>query len=251
VRTVLSILCLASAALSHADALSKDELVQRMSVFGEGFLVRSIDAPVIDQPARWIGRKSGDYVYRFTTGSDDGSPVQTERHIPNSDDPSRAWERHIGERLVETFVSTDAEDVLIVEEVDHQHGFRMEIKPGIHWPPNVAAGDEWQIDAALNVYEIDSGEFFKDGTLKSTITYEGAFRIRTPAGEFDAILMREDFLMHIGPLQAEDDRFLFFAKDVGLVAEIEAIRASALLLLHIKEDSAKVLQSYPRQADPR
>lgn len=245
-RTVLFVFCLTFTVLGHTDALSEKELVDRMSVFGEGFLVGRIDAPVISQPARWIGRKSGDYVYRFTAGSDDGALVQTERHVPDQEDPDRAWERHIGERLVETFVSTDAMDVLIVEEVDHRHGFRMEIKPGIHWPADVTVGEEWRIDADLAVYELDTGEFFKDGKLLSTFCYEGAFRIRTPAGEFDAVLMREDFVMHIGPLKAEDDRFLFFARDVGLVAEIEAIRASALLLLHIHEDSAKVLESYPQ-----
>jgi hypothetical protein len=240
---MLGLLC---GALAQADALPEAELEERMSVFGDGFLIGPLEAPVISEPWRWIGRKSGDYVYRFTAGSDDGALRQTERHIPDEKNPDRAWERHIGKRLVETFVSTEAMDVVIVEEVDHQHGFRMEIKPGIHWPANASVGDEWKIDAELTVYEIDTGEFFKDGTLQSTITYEGAFRIRTPAGEFDTILMREDFLIHIGPLKAEDNRFLFFARDIGLVAEIEAIRASALLLLHVKEDSAKVLESYPQ-----
>jgi hypothetical protein len=248
VRAVLSVLLVVFGAVAQGEALPEKELIERMSVFGDGFLVGSVEAPVINEPARWIGRRSGDYVYRFTKGSDDGALVQTERHIPDEENPDRASERHIGERVVETFVSSSSSDVLIVEEVDHRHGFRMEIKPGIHWPADVRVGDEWVIDADLAVYEVDTGEFFKDGKLRSTITYEGAFRVRTPAGEFDAILMREDFLVHIGPLQAEDDRFLFFARDVGLVAEIEAIRASALLLLHVKEDSAKVLQSYPQPA---
>ena len=71
------------------------------------------------------------------------------------------------------------------------------------------------------------------------------WRVRTPAGEFDTILIREDFKMKIGPLKAEDDRLLFFARGVGLVAEVEGVRASAVLVIRIKEHSAKVLVEYP------
>jgi hypothetical protein len=98
------------------------------------------------------------------------------------------------------------------------------------------------------VFHLETGEPFKEGHLESTVTYQGAFRVRTPAGEFDAILVREDFVLSVGPLKAEDDRFLFFARDVGLVAEIEGIRASALLVFRTQEDSAKVLATYPAEA---
>ena len=74
--------------------------------------------------------------------------------------------------------------------------------------------------------------------------------MRTPAGEFDTVLIREDFKMDVGPLTAEDDRLLFFARGVGLVAEVEAIRASAILIIRIKEHSAKVLAEYPEGIDP-
>jgi hypothetical protein len=121
----------------------------------------------------------------------------------------------------------------------------MEIKPGVHWPANTSVGDQWVVDAELAVYEVPSNDFYKNGKLVSTMTYEGAYRIHTPAGDFDTVLIREDFLLHIGPLKADDDRFMFFAREVGLVAEIEGIRASAMIVVHIKQDSAKLLQSYP------
>ena len=69
--------------------------------------------------------------------------------------------------------------------------------------------------------------------------------MRTPAGEFDTIVLREDFKLRIGPLKAEDDRLLFFARGVGLIAEEEALRASAILIIRMKEDSAKILVEYP------
>ena len=147
--------------------------------------------------------------------------------------------------LVETYKSSDERDVLIVEEVDHEHGFRVVIEPGVHLPAGIEPGDTWEIDADLTVYDTDDGSLDYHGKLHALHSYEGAFRVRTPAGEFDTVLIREDFKFKIGPLKAEDDRLLFFARGVGLVAEVEGLRASAILIIRMKEHSAKVLVEYP------
>jgi hypothetical protein len=158
-RVLIALSTIALSTTASANTETEAELVERMAVFGEDFLLGAIDAPVIASPARWAGRLSGDYVYQFVMGSDGGATTQVERHMPDPDRPEVAWERHIGDRMVETFV---------------------------------------------------------------------------------------DFVLSVGPLKAEDDRFLFFARDVGLVAEIEGIRASALF--RTQEDSAKVLVTYPAEA---
>jgi hypothetical protein len=116
----------------------------------------------------------------------------------------------------------------------------------VHIPAGLRPGQEWQVTTDLVVYHVDSGELFREGQLIATHTYEGAYRIRTPAGEFDTILIREDFKIHIPPLEADDDRLLFFAEGVGLVAELEAIRASALFVFRLKDTGAKVLAAYPK-----
>jgi hypothetical protein len=228
-----------------AEPLSQKDLIERLSIFGADFLVEVIEGPLIRDPWRWVSPRAGDFTYRFVEGSDDGSLIQTEHRVADTDTTHGAWERHIGERTVETFFGSEATDVVIVQEIDRKHNFRIDIQPGVHLPANIQPGDEWQVSADLSVYQLDSDELYKEGRLKATHTYEGAFRVRTPAGVFDTILVREDFQMHIGPLKAEDDRFLFFAKDIGLVAEIEAIRASAIFVVRVKENSAKVLEVYP------
>lgn len=136
-------------------------------------------------------------------------------------------------------------DGFVVEETDREHGFRVEIEPGVHLPSRIEPDSEWEIDANLRVFDLETGKLQHDGQLRALHSYEGAYRINTPAGVFDTVLIREDFIMHVGPLKAEDDRFLFFAKGVGLVAELEAIRASALIVLRIKDDAAKVLVDFP------
>jgi|TARA_R110002073_G_scaffold25832_2_gene85163 hypothetical protein len=66
-----------------------------------------------------------------------------------------------------------------------------------------------------------------------------------PAGLFDTVLLEEDYKIRIGPLKRDDVRYVFYAKGVGVVAEVEGIRASALIVFRMKEKSAKVLERYP------
>lgn len=247
---VLALCSLLASTGAHAGSLTEKELEEQLAAFGDGFIVERLEAPTIENPHDWINRRAGKYVYRFVEGSDDGDETHTEEHIPDPDNPETAWKRRVGEDLVETYTSTDAMDVLIVEEVDHEYGFRIVIEPGVHLPSGIEPGAVWEIDADLAVYDTDDGSFAHDGKLEALHSYEGAYRVRTPAGEFDTVLIREDFKMKVGPLNAEDDRLLFFARGVGLVAEVEGIRASAILIIRIKEHSAKVLVEYPEGIEP-
>ena len=247
---VLATCSLLFSAGAHAGSLTEKELEEQLASFGDGFVIERLEAPKIENPHDWINRRAGKYVYRFVEGSDDGDETHTEEHIPDADNPETAWKRRVGDDLVETYTSTDEMDVLIVEEVDHEHGFRVVIEPGVHLPAGIEPGAVWEIDADLTVYDTDDGSLDYHGELQALHSYEGAFRVRTPAGEFDTVLIREDFKMKIGPLKADDDRLLFFARGVGLVAEVEGIRASAILIIRVKEHSAKVLVEYPEGIEP-
>ena len=242
---VLAVCGLLSSAGVYAGSLSEEELKEQLDSFGDDFIVAKIEGPRIDNPHDWVNRKAGRYAYRFVEGSDDGEEMHVEEHIPDADNPETNWQRRIADDLVETYKSSDERDVLIVEEVDHEHGFRVVIEPGVHLPAGIEPGDTWEIDADLTVYDTDDGSLDYHGKRHALHSYEGAFRVRTPAGEFDTVLIREDFKFKIGPLKAEDDRLLFFARGVGLVAEVEGLRASAILIIRMKEHSAKVLVEYP------
>jgi hypothetical protein len=246
----LALCSLLSSAAAQTGSLSEKELEKQLAFFGDGFIIERLEAPTIENPHDWINRRAGKYVYRFVEGSDGGEETHTEEHIPDPDTPETAWKRRVGDDLVETYTSTDEMDVLIVEEIDHDYGYRIVIDPGVHVPSGIEPGATWEVEADLSVYDTDDGSFAHEGKLEALHSYEGAFRVRTPAGEFDTILIREDFKLHVGPLDAEDDRLLFFARGVGLVAEVEGIRASAILIIRIKEHSAKVLIEYPEGIEP-
>jgi hypothetical protein len=229
----------------RAELLSQEEQLERLSILGPDFIVEPIPAPVIEDVSVWVNRVPGSYVYRVVSDAAEGEALQTEQHIPLDRSELESWQRVVEDRLVETFVAEEGRDVLIVEEVDQQHGFRLVMEPGVHIPRTISPGHEWEIDSKITAYRIEDGSQVRDGMLKAVHSYEGAYRVRCPAGEFDAVLVREDFQIHVGPLKAEDDRLLLFAKGVGLVAEIEGIKASALFVFHLHEDTAKMLEQYP------
>jgi len=181
--TALSLASLGVAASGHA-LLPEAELERRMAVFGEDFLVTPLEGPVIDNPADWVQRRAGSYTYRYVSGSADGDMEQTERHIPDAYKPDTVWKRRVGDDLVETFVRDQSQDILIIEETDLDRGFRVVIRPGVHLRADMQPGDSWETVSQLEVYDLEDGELFRNGELNSTMTYEGAFRVRTPPARY-------------------------------------------------------------------
>ena len=233
--------------LAVAEPLSQQDQLKRLAVLGPDFIVGPIEPPVIANSYEWINRIPGNYVYQVVSDTESEASTQNEQHVLLAEESANSWQRVIEERLVETFIAEADKDIYIVSETDHKHGFRIEMKPGIHLPRQMTVGHEWAIDAAFTAYRIENDERMGKGKITATHTYEGAYRVRSPAGEFDAILLREDFQIDIGPLKADDDRLLLLAKGVGLVAEVEGIKASALFVYHTHEASAKMLADYPRR----
>jgi len=236
---------LAAALTASAEVLPDDHLSPSLAVFGDDFLIEEIDAPEITDPARWTHRPSGEYVYRFV-GTGNGEPERETQRL-RLDEPSNSWTREIGGRFVERFYRQREGSVFVIEETDSRSGYRVETSSDVvRWPTPLAPGQRWQEKSDLTAWRSAGGELAARGELQAEHRYEGAWRVRTPAGDFDAILLSEDYSVRLGLVSAEDDRLLFFARDVGLVAELEGIRASALLVFRQHDKRAKVLESYPR-----
>jgi hypothetical protein len=82
--------------------------------------------------------------------------------------------------------------------------------------------------------------------MDTTITYVGAYEVTTPAGTFPAALIRAEFDIKIGPAKVKDVQYSFIAKGVGKVAEIEALKVSALLVYHSNDKTVKILAEKPK-----
>jgi hypothetical protein len=239
-------LILAFSPLHASDALLPNDVKDAIQLLGEDFLVESISAPDLVRPAEWVGRSEGEYYFRYVSGDDHGKHEQVELHRPDPDNPHLAWSRHIGETIIEEITVVDGQGISIHTETDIEHGYRVEIHPGLSIPVGSAKGDVWKADNTLTVFDLgEPNKVAYTGSMTSLQRYVGAYRVKVPAGLFDTVLLEEDYKIRIGPLKGDDVRYVFYAKGVGVVAEVEGIRASALIVFRMKEKSAKVLERYP------
>ena len=83
--------------------------------------------------------------------------------------------------------------------------------------------------------------------MTSKLSYVGVYEVKTPAGTWPSILVRAEFDIHVGPAKVSDTAYMFFAKDVGKIAEIEATRVSAVLVYHSNTKVVKVLADCPKR----
>jgi hypothetical protein len=81
------------------------------------------------------------------------------------------------------------------------------------------------------------------GTLKVTYSYLGRFRIKIPAGTYEADLLKWTYSGGVGPASIETAEYRFIAKDAGMVAMVQWRSISAMLIYHERSRLARQLQS--------
>ena len=73
----------------------------------------------------------------------------------------------------------------------------------------------------------------------------GAYRITTPAGSYDAALIRWTYQGKVGPAKIDDTQYRFFAEGVGMVASVDKLDISALLVYQDHSKFGKLLARMP------
>lgn len=81
------------------------------------------------------------------------------------------------------------------------------------------------------------------GSLTITYAHIGAYKVKVPAGSFDAELIRWDFKGEVGPADIKQTDYRFIAPHAGMVAMIESKHISAMLIYNDKTKLGRLLQS--------
>jgi hypothetical protein len=106
----------------------------------------------------------------------------------------------------------------------------------------MAPGETRKFASDVSVSDLSSSDVeTHHGRLNIEFTYMGVYRLRVPAGEFDAVLVKARMTGKIGPADVEDTIYRFFAKGHGFVAQVETEDVSAVLIYHEKTRIGKVL----------
>ena len=217
---------------------------QDVALLGSGVVGKALPAPTLTDLSAYLNLGDGTWEFKIVSGKDKG---KTQKETYKKEGENR-WVRQVGDEYLEHLTVGGAESISKTAETAVSFGYRSTFAPGIHEAKILAPGQNIDIDSKLSVSTEKNPDKVKyTGTMKATVTYEGAYEVTVPAGTFETILMRIDAKIHVGPAKVEDTQYLFFAKNVGKVAEIEAQKIAAVLLYHSKDKTAKVLTAYPKR----
>jgi hypothetical protein len=105
------------------------------------------------------------------------------------------------------------------------------------------AGQSRQVTVGVKVADLsDPTDITHTGSLDITYTYVGAYKVKVPAGSYEAALIRWDYNGDVGPASIKDTYYRLIAPGAGLVAMIENVSISALLIYNDHTKLGKQLE---------
>jgi hypothetical protein len=215
---------------------------------GSGVVGSAIPAPQIADTNRYLAANPSAREFRLVSGRDAG---QTERHQPTllkREAGGTTWRYDSGGKFVYFLTAKANGDYVVTGVEDTQGGAITRYSPSEPFMlQGLAPGEERNVKLGVNVFDLSNpDEQTHEGTLDVNYRYVGAYKVKVPAGSFDAVLMKWTFKGKIGPASVDDTQYRFFAPDVGMVAGVEQLDVSALLIYNRHDKIARVLAAKPK-----
>jgi hypothetical protein len=239
----------AARAQDVASSLAANEVVRMLGegVVGDAHAPRPLDDPALF--ARW---EAGDWTYRITAGPRRGQ-MERERLTPIATTPrGETWERAVGQEYTLYLRRTADGSLVLPSEIAHTHKALVHFDPPLSYLiAGLPLGERRVFDGKIDVYSASNpATKWYSGKIQATTTYAGVYRIRTPAGTFDAILIRTEYRIDIlAVVSVRDTLFTFYAEGIGKVAEAEHRRISAMGLFSSDTKIGRILVSFVPAAE--
>jgi len=208
-----------------------------------------VGEPVAGGPltAKFVPLRAGTWTYQIASGDKQG---QSEQHVvrPLEHDPSGAdWHYAVadtGAVLIDqlddgglTFLSEQDDAQKVITRYDPA-------EPGLL--TGLEPGDSRTSTIAVKVADLSSPDVVShSGTLDVTYSYLGNYKVTTPAGTYDAALIKWTYKGKVGPADVDDTQYRFFAENVGMVASVDKLEVSALLVYQSHTKFGKLLARIP------
>ncbi len=238
--------------LSEETVTRSERLKEALFSLGGNTVGKALPGTVINNPYRYISGKPGKYVYQLLQEDNKKSETKFEWHSKFDDkiDGTKLWSLKVDNDFIEEWKADSFGNVHLMAQTDIDSGYRVTLMPHLVLPTGARQGQQWNSESNLKVYEISDPDFVAyEGTLLSKKRYEGRFEITTPAGRFNAILISDNYEINIGAVNIQDQRYTFYALDVGKIAEIDGSHVSAFLFIHKRKNESKVLTHLPQTID--
>ena len=243
---IIGPLLLAPDAARAAAGLSADEQALLTQLLGRG----ALGEPVAGSPltASYAPLRDGTWTYQIVGGEDQG---QSEQHVVTQlqGDPSGAnWRYAVGNKSVQLIKQTDDGSLVFVAQEDlDQEVISRYAPPEPGLLVGMAPGDSKTFSIGVKVSDLSSPQDVShEGKLNLTYSYIGAYRVNTPAGSYDAALIKWAYSGKVGPAKVEDTQYRFFADNVGMVASVDKLNVSAMLVYKKHTKFGKLLAQAPQ-----
>ena len=240
---------LAQAAQSGPTTPLPDEDRRAIETYlGTGVVGQAIPAPEIADTHRYLAANPSAREFRLVSGPDAG---QTERHQPTllkRDGGGTTWRYDAGGKFVYFLIGKANGDYVMTGVQDTEGGTITKYSPSEPFMlQGLTPGEERNVKLGIMVFDLSNpDEQTHEGTLDVNYRYIGAYKVKVPAGSFDAVLMKWTFKGKVGPASVDDTQYRFFAPDVGIVAGVEQLDVSALLIYNRHTKIARVLAAKPK-----
>jgi hypothetical protein len=225
--------------------LTADEQAMLQELLGQGVIGEPVAGSALTPS--FAPLRDGTWTYQIVGGPDQG---QSEQHVVTrlEGDPSGAnWSYTVGAKGVVLIEQTDDGSLVFVSQEDRDQGVISRFappEPGLL--TGMAPGDSKTIRVGVKVADLSSPqEVSHEGTLDVTYSYIGAYKITTPAGTYDAALIKWAYSGKVGPASVDDTQCRFFADNVGMVASVDKLDVSAFLVYQDHTKFGKLLAQIP------
>ncbi len=229
-----------------AATLTAAELTMLHELLGQGVVGQPVAGAKLTP--EFAPLRDGTWTYRYVGGKDAG---QTEQHVVErlERDPTGAsWRYAVGTKGI-VFIKKmkDGSLTFVTEENAEQAVLTRYEPPEPGLLVGLAPGDTRSSSVAVQVSDLsDPTVVSHKGKLEVTYSYLGAYKVTTPAGTYDAALIKWTYKGKVGPAKVDDTQYRFFAPKVGMLASVDHLDVSAFLVYQKQAKFGKLLVQAPQ-----
>ncbi len=231
---------------AHAAALSAAEQAMLEELLGPGVVGQPVAGSKLTP--EFAPLRDGTWTYQIVGGEDAG---QSEQHVVerlDRDKSGASWRYAVGTKgLVYIKQIKDGSLTFVTEENSEQAVIARYEPPEPALLTGLAPGDARTSSVAVEVSDLsDPTVVSHKGRLEVTYSYLGAYQVTTPAGTYDAALIKWAYKGKVGPAKVDDTQYRFFAPKVGMVASVDKLDVSAFLVYQKHSKFGKLLAQTPQ-----
>lgn len=180
--------------------------------------------------------------FRVTSGPNAGKTQSLSVKKGQRPNGNPAWRFEMAPSLF-AFINADGGNLRLVSLSDTSEGLLIITTPSDPFlVQGMQPGETRRVAQNVSVrYLDDPSDQRYAGTVNGELTYVGTYQVTVPAGTYPAILLRQKLSGKVGPANAEDTAYYFFAPNVGVVAMIRQEDVEAFWVVHVDTKMGKVL----------